>query len=179
MDTKNFRLELKQLDESGTFVGKLAVYGNVDDGGDVLDPGCFTKTLQEGGGTVPLCWQHDTAAPIGILKLTDSPNALLCKGTLVMSVAKAREAYDLMRAGAVKGLSIGYQTIKQQMTDSVRRLKELRLYEGSLVTLPMNPEAVVTGVKRQDVKPDTEALEAFRNAERDLKDFHRRMIDGD
>jgi HK97 family phage prohead protease len=177
MDIKNFRLELKQLDDSGTFEGRLAVYNNVDEGGDVIEPGAFSKTLLEGGGIIPLLWAHDSSAPIGSLELRDSPTALLAKGRLVLSVAKAREAYDLMRAGVLKGLSIGYKTIKAIEGD-VRRLKELKLFEGSLTPLPMNREAVVTGVKHQGAA-DTEALEMFRNAARDTRNFHRRMIEGD
>ncbi len=178
MDTKSFQaLFLKALTENGTFEGKLAVYGNVDEAGEVIDAGAFTKTLREGGGQVPLCWQHDTAQPIGTLQLTDSPQALLCKGRLVLSVPQARNAYDLVMASVVKGLSIGYMVIKDSVDGNIRRLKELKLYEGSLVTLACNPLAQVTGVKR--VQPDLEALDAFRNAARDLKEFHRRMIDGD
>lgn len=179
MDTKDFSLELKALDETGVFEGRLAVYGNVDEGGDVIEPGAFTKTLKEGGGTVPLLWAHDTREPIGSLTLTDSPTALLARGKLVLSVGKAKEVYDLMRAGVVRGLSIGYRTIKAQMAGDVRRLKELRLFEGSLTPVPMNGEALVTAVKQQEPGPDLEVLDAFRNAARDLNDFHRQMIDGD
>jgi HK97 family phage prohead protease len=180
VDTKDFSLEIKSLDESGIFEGRLAVYNNVDEGGDVIEPGAFTKTLQEGGGTVPLLWAHDTAQPIGTLTLTDSPTALLARGRLVLSVAKAREAYDLMRAGVVRGMSIGYRTIKAQANGEIRRLKELRLFEGSLTPVPMNAQAVVTGLKQhQPNTADAEALDAFRNAARDLREFNRRLIDGE
>jgi HK97 family phage prohead protease len=179
MDRKSFRLEVKALDETGTFEGRLAIYNNVDEGGDVIEPGAFRKTLQEGGGTIPLLWNHQTAEPIGTLELADSATALLAKGRLVLSVNRGREVYDLMRAGAVKGLSIGYRVVKEQLTHSVRRLKEIRLYEGSLCVVPMNPEAQVTSVKQQQTGPDIETLDAFRNAARDLKDFYRRTIDGD
>jgi HK97 family phage prohead protease len=178
MDTKDFTLELKALDETtGVFEGRLAVYNNVDEGGDVIEPGAFTKTLAEGGGSVPLLWTHDSSQPIGRLELTDTPTALLARGRLVLEVPKAREAHALMKAGVVRGLSIGYKTIKETMSGSVRRLKELRLFEGSLTSLPMNSAALVTAVK-QVPAPDMEALEAFRNAARDIKAFHRRMIDG-
>jgi HK97 family phage prohead protease len=176
MDTKSIKLELKSIDESGVFEGRLAVYGNVDEVGDLIEPGAFTKTLQEGASVIPLLWQHDQTAPIGTLHLTDSPSALLCKGTLVLSVPKAHEAYDLMKAGALKGLSIGYRAVKDIMDGSVRRLKELALYEGSLVTLAANRLAQVTDIKQGG--QDSETLEAFRNAARDLKDFHRRLIEG-
>jgi phage head maturation protease len=82
-----------------------------------------------------------------------------------------------MKAGACKGLSIGYRTIKDLMDGPVRRLKELALYEGSVVTLACNPLAQITAVKRQG-EQDLEVLQAFRNAAKDINDFHRRMIDG-
>ncbi len=178
MDTKNFNFELKTLDESGVFEGRLAVYGNIDELNDVVEPGAFAKTLQEGGDTVPLLWQHDPNQPIGTLELHDTATALLCKGKLVLSVAKAAEAYALLRAKALRGLSIGYRTIKAISDPSagIRRLKELRLYEGSLVSIGANPEALVTAVKSQQ-PDDMEAITAFRNISRDLREFHRAMIE--
>jgi HK97 family phage prohead protease len=177
MDTKNFILELKALDETGVFEGRLAVYNVVDEGNDAIQPGAFTKTLAEGGGSVPLLWAHDTSSPIGTLQLTDSPTALLARGRLVLEVAKAREAHALLKAGAVRGLSIGYKTIKETMAGSVRRLTELRLFEGSLCPIPMNFAALVTAVKAQAQAPNMEVLEAFRNAERDIREFHRTLIE--
>jgi hypothetical protein len=47
----------------------------------------------------------------------------------------------------LKGLSIGYDTIDSDFVGDVRQLKELRLWEGSIVTFPMSPEAMVTGIK--------------------------------
>jgi HK97 family phage prohead protease len=180
MNVKSFSAPyLKSLTEEGTFEGRLAVYNTVDEGGDVIEPGAFTKTLQESGGVVPLLWQHDTCQPIGVLHLTDSQTALNCKAQLVLSVPQARQAYDLIRAGVVKGLSIGYLAIKDAVAGEVRRLKELRLFEGSLVTFPMNLEAQVTAVKTAAPADNSEVLEAFRNARRDISDFYLRLIDGE
>lgn len=178
MDTKSFALELKTLDETGVFEGRLAVYGNVDEAGDVCEPGCFTKTLREGASSVPLLWEHDASTPLGTLQLTDTPTALLAKGRLVMEVPKAREVLALMKAGAVRGMSIGYRVVKQMMAGEVRRLKELRLFEGSLTPLPLNSQAIVTAVKQQQpAEPDLEVLEGFRNCSRGLREFHRALIE--
>ena len=67
-----------------------------------------------------------------------------------MEVTQAREAHALMMAGVVKGLSIGFKTVKSKIEEGVRRLKELALYEGSIVTFPMLPLAQVTSVKSED-----------------------------
>lgn len=147
MKTLSYRLEIKSITDEGTFEGDLSVYRIKDLGGDVVEPGAYTKTLKDNGGRVPLLWQHDDTQPIGYLELTDSDRSLKAKGTLILSVARAREAYDLLKAGVLKGLSIGYETIKDEVKGNVRYLKELRLWEGSVVTFPMLPDAQITSVK--------------------------------
>ena len=164
METKNYRVQLKMAaDEPGTFEGCASPYGVVDDGQDIVERGAFAKTLSENGPTFPLLWCHDLAAPIGTVQLTDSLKGLMARGRLVLSVPKACEAHDLMLAGAVKGLSIGFQAIKEVMEAGIRHLKEIRLYEISLTPMPMNAEAVVTAVKQHgaDERAICEQIEAF------------------
>jgi HK97 family phage prohead protease len=154
MKRKGFKFELKAVSDEGTFEGLLSVYNVVDLGGDLVEPGAFTKTISERGDEVPLLWQHDAKQPIGILKLEDSPDALKVSGRLVLEVEKAREAHALMKAGVVKGLSIGYDTVRSVMDKGVRRLKELRLWEGSAVTFPMCEPATISAVKADEEKAD-------------------------
>jgi uncharacterized protein len=176
MDTKDCsQLELKAVTEAGEFEGLAAVYDIIDEGGDCISRGAFTKTLSEGSAELPLLWQHDQRQPIGRVRLTDTPKGLMAHGRLAMSVPEAQKAYTLMKEGIVRGLSIGYRAIKEQMTGAVRRLKEIRLFEVSVVTLPMAPSALITNVKAQP--HDTEMLEAFRSAARDIRDFYSQMFD--
>jgi HK97 family phage prohead protease len=143
-----FNVQIKALAEDGSFEGKLAVYSKVDLGGDNILPGAFTKTIQERGDKVPLLWQHNSDEPIGVLTLVDGPDALSVKGQLLMELDQAKRAYLLLKAGVIKGLSIGFDTIKDSVENGVRQLKELRLWEGSIVTFPMNEAAMVTSIKR-------------------------------
>jgi len=177
MEFKDFTFHgLKTIDEDGTFEGALSVYGNIDFQDDIVDPGAFTKTLKEGGNVVPMLWQHDTKQPIGRLTLTDTPTALLAKGKLLLKIPKAQEAYELLKEGVLKGMSIGYDTIKAIPSENgIRRLKELRLFEGSLVTFPSNNLAVVTGVK-QATAAELADLQRFREASNDLKRFYESML---
>jgi HK97 family phage prohead protease len=157
---KNFRFELKTLTEQGSFEGLAAVYGNVDLGGDVVEPGAFSKTLIDKNGEVPILWQHDSREPIGLGKLSDSREGLVVKGELALESPVAQKAYGLLKRGVLRGLSIGYDDIKSKMVDGVRRLSELKLWEISLVTFPMNPAAQVTAVKGvEDVARD---IQTFR-----------------
>jgi HK97 family phage prohead protease len=145
-----FAFELKSLNDDGSFVGVASVYGNKDLGGDVVDKGAFTKTLQERGSRVPILWQHDQKQPIGYGELVDTPTGLKISGKLTLAVAKAAEAHALMKDDVITGLSIGYDTIKHKYEGGARHLQELKLYEVSLVTFPMNEDARVSDVKKFD-----------------------------
>lgn len=148
-NNKGFVFDIKSLTEEGTFEGFLSVYGVVDLGKEMVAAGAFSKTIQERGTQVPLLWQHDTKQPIGLLDLEEREGGLWVKGTLVLEVERAREAYALMKAGVVKGLSIGYDIIRSTIEGGVKVLKELKLYEGSAVTFPMCEAAQIATVKAQ------------------------------
>lgn len=155
MKTKQrMRMEVKEISAEGTFEGLLSVYNNVDLGGDLVEPGAFTRTIQANGGEVPLLWQHKTDVPIGKLTLMDGADALAVKGQLLMSLPEAQKAYLLLKARIVKGLSIGFSTVKEVTDGAVRRLKEIKLYEGSLVTFPQNELALITSIKARAEKKD-------------------------
>lgn len=125
--------------EEGAFEGDLSVYGNIDDVGDIVEPGFFDKTLAS-RTHFPLLWQHDMTQPIGSFDVVsaDGPS-LRIDGKFNMGVAKGREAYELLKAGDIDGLSIGY-TVDDYRYDNtgIRHLLDGELYEGSLVTFPAN-----------------------------------------
>lgn len=142
-----FRMEIKAVSDDGTFEGILSPYGNVDGGLDVVEPGAYRKTMSERGNTVTLLWQHKTEFPIGTLELEDRKDGLWCKGRLEMELPKAQEAYVCLKKRIIKGLSIGFEVVKDYVENGIRHLKEIRLYQGSIVTFPMNEMAMVTAIK--------------------------------
>jgi HK97 family phage prohead protease len=154
VSNKTFKLEIKEFgDSQGTFTGLASVYGNKDLGGDIVEPGAFTKTLADKSGEVPILWQHDMREPIGLGRVTDTAEGLRIKGELALESPVAQKAYGLLKRGVLKGLSIGYDTIREEMKGTTRFLKELKLWEVSIVTFPMNELATVTGIKQlEDAK---------------------------
>jgi HK97 family phage prohead protease len=155
MSTKDFKFELKAMSDDGTFEGYLSVFDVVDLGGDLVEKGAFSKTIKEAnGGFVPMLWQHDEKKPIGKLYLSEDDYGLKVRGELALGVAQADEAYMLLKSGVVRGLSIGYKAIRKQVEKGIRHLKEVALFEGSVVTFPMLPLAQVTAVKDMGRKSD-------------------------
>jgi Escherichia/Staphylococcus phage prohead protease len=146
VERKRFTLKIKSVDDTGSFTGLGAAYNNVDLGGDRILPGAFTRTLAA-GKQFPLLWQHDPSNPIGTAKVTDTPQGLQVEGTLLLQDPTAQKAYLFLKSGVIRGMSIGYETIQSSMDGDTRVLKELRLWEISVVTFPMNTDATISSVK--------------------------------
>ena len=133
----------------GTVIeGYASYFGIADRGNDIVEPGAYAaalKRLSDAGRSIKMLWQHDPAEPIGVWdEVREDAKGLDVKGRLLDDVARAREAAALLAAGAIDGLSIGYRTVKATKDEAGRRrLAELELWEVSLVTFPMLPEARV------------------------------------
>lgn len=155
MEQKATTVEIK-ANQDGTFEGYAAVFGNVDSYGDIIQPGAFTKTIQERRGKIRVLWNHDSfAPPVGkLLDISEDGYGLKIKAQL-SSTPRGQEIAQLMRDGVIDSMSIGYTTIRhdyEQRDDlgrEVRNLRELKLYEFSPVNFPANEAASITDVKRQ------------------------------
>lgn len=136
------------IDSEMQISGYASYFGIPDQGKDIVQKGAYAKSLQalsDKDLRAKLLWQHDPAQPIGVWdEIYEDDKGLFVKGRLLPDVPRAAEAAALLAAGAMDGLSIGYRTIKAQRgADGTRLLTELDLWEVSLVTFPMLPEARV------------------------------------
>lgn len=138
------------LKDGHVIEGYASLFGQVDRGGDIVEAGAYAKsleTLAREGRRVKMLWQHDPAQPIGVWEeVREDGRGLFVRGRLLEGIARGREAAHLLEAGAIDGLSIGYRTVVARKDDQGRRLlKDLELWEVSLVTFPMLPEARIGG----------------------------------
>lgn len=162
MKTKEFKLSVKDLKDNGTFTGYGSVFGNVDSYGEAVMKGAFEKSLKKHEAEnlpIVMLWQHDRTNPIGIWKNVHEDEYGLCgEGEINLDTQQGREAYSLMKQGALNGLSIGYKEILASSKGNVRSLTELELYEISPVTFPANTEARITGIKSERIADFAEQL---------------------
>ena len=168
LEVKFSRAGAVQLTDGAEIAGYASLFGAEDQGGDVVAPGAFTAALAA-GRRVAMLWQHDPREPIGLWdEVVEDGRGLRVKGRLLPEVARAREAAVLLRAGAIDGLSIGYRTVRAERDGKGRRvLREVELWEVSLVTFPMLGEARVAA-KAED--PGTAAaLRALAAALREAR----------
>jgi HK97 family phage prohead protease len=148
MDFKSVKFKKESLNpETRIFEGYAATW-DLDSGNDVIVKGAFAKTLNERGGKIKVLWQHYD--PIGIpLEMREDDKGLWVKAK-ISATALGNEALELIKDGVIDSMSIGYSPIedKTDFVGGIRYLREIKLYEFSVVTFPMNEEAVITGVKR-------------------------------
>lgn len=145
--------ELKALQDDGTFAGYGSVFGNVDSQNESVAKGAFAKSLanfQRQDSLPAMLWMHDPTQPIGAwMSMQEDEKGLAVEGKLALATKQGAEAYELLKMNALKGLSIGYRTIKSHIDQKTkaRILDEVKLFEISLVTFPANEAAGVTTVK--------------------------------
>lgn len=167
--------------ETMTFEGYGAVFGNLDSYGDVIQPGAFAETLaasRRTGRWPAMLAQHGGMGlsagdmmPIGVwTDMAEDGKGLWVQGKLA-ETERGKEAYALMKMEprpALDGLSIGYVAKKwtagAKPNEPRRKLEAIELMEISLVTMPANPKARVSGVKSGAGLTERDAERALRDA---------------
>jgi len=163
-----------RLTEGHGIEGYASLFGKRDQGGDVVVKGAYAASLKRlavAGLAVKMLWQHDPAQPIGIWdEVREDATGLWVKGRILTDLAQGREAAALVAAGAIDGLSIGYRTRRAERDGKGQRLlSELELWEVSLVTFPMLPEARVSAKgETPDDQTWRELAQIFEDARQSL-----------
>jgi HK97 family phage prohead protease len=147
---KTFKFEKSHFEENEEFFmfeGYLSTFGTVDRGNDVVVKGAFIESLKVHKPS--LFWSHNPEQPIGVFdELREDDKGLFVKGRMPKDDAFVRDRMmPQMKIGSIKSMSIGFGiedwATDTEMVDGVRFLKKVTLWEGSLVTIPMNPEATI------------------------------------
>ena len=147
-DRLDVPFKIKAVSEDGLFSGYGSVFGVIDSYKEVVAPGAFAESLSQ--RTPALLWQHRSGEPIGVYSaLREDQTGLYVEGKLALKTARGAEAYELLKMGAISGLSIGFVTRDDSYdrVTGIRTLKKVDLWEVSLVTFPANDAARVSGVK--------------------------------
>ena len=144
-------LSIKSIEENGVFFGYASVFNIVDKQNDLILPGAFKENLNR--NKIKLLWQHNPGEPIGsIIDICENDVGLYITAHLLLGIQKAKEAYLMLKTGVINGLSIGYIPIEYDVDhkSGARVLKQVELWEVSLVTFPANLAAQVINVKNQN-----------------------------
>ncbi len=154
-------MEIKSVNEAGQFSGYAAIFGNVDLGGDVIskdEP--FKEIVKTSDGKVLTLFQHDSGGgwgstgagglPIGLSDVSQNAKGLKFDGQLIMEDPFVQRVHTHMKSRTLTGMSIGYDVRPggaKILESGIRELMDLKLWEISVVTFPMNPKARIESVK--------------------------------
>lgn len=171
---KQFAFKAKAVNDDGTFTGYGSVFGNLDSYREIVAPGAFAeslKAIKASGDPLPALWQHRADEPIGgYSSLEEDDHGLKLEGWLMRDeIPRAREAFALMKARVVKGLSIGYYVRGETYDEKerIRTLTKLDLVEVSIVTFPANAEAQIDAVKARLAHGELPTLRQFEKSLRE------------
>ena len=148
--------EFKALsaNDDGSFEGYASIFGNVDLQRDVVEPGAFTKTIEDikrTGTKLKAYWTHmltGVKSEIGYwVDFIQDQHGLFVKGFCDLGTDIGKLVHDLIKLQLVKGLSIGYSVVKAAKDGGIRRLEEVTLHEISITPTPANPQATITNFK--------------------------------
>lgn len=154
-------LDAKALNDDGTFSGYASIFANVDLDREVVEHGAFKQIKKNDDGKVIVLWQHSMRDPIGVADVREDAKGLAFEASLVLDDPTARKARAHMLAKSVRGMSIGFDVVKDRIKDGVRYLEEVILWEISLVTFGANPAAGVDVAKAAQQITNIRELEDF------------------
>lgn len=153
MQRINAPFEIKSAKDDGTFTGYAAVFGNIDLGFDVIDPGAFKSAKTTADGKLRTALYHDLKQLAGKATFQQDARGLYVECQLCLDVSYVSDAYQLMKAGILDGLSVGFDILpdgsdyEERSGKFVRVIKAAELWEFSIVPFGMNPLATVESVK--------------------------------
>lgn len=166
METKEAPLEFKAGKEPGTFSGYGAVFGNVDDGGDIIEPGAFKKIRAKKNGRIRMPLYHDMSRVVGDAEVIQDEKGLKVIGQLNMGLSYAADAYELMKDGTLDAMSVGFNILdkgaKWSEDYTQRTISKAELWEVSVVAFGMNRKAKIQTIKAVDLITARDIEDALR-----------------
>jgi len=170
-ETKFAPVTVQDVKLDGSFSGYASVFGAIDQGNDMVARGAFSASLKNRQpNSVRMLFQHDPDEPIGCWKkIKEDEKGLFVEGKITRGVRRSEEVLQLMREGALDGLSIGFKTKRARTNPStkVRTILAADLWEISVVTFPLLEEARIETVKSSNNTKRPSAREFERWLTRD------------
>lgn len=159
--------------EEGQFTAYASVFGNVDSYGDVVVKGAFAADLErweKSGNPIPLLFGHEMRDPdynLGhVIDAEEDDTGLKVLAQLDLENPKAKQVYRMLKGRRINQMSFAYDVIEggpasrrkdedddsdDPETEVYYELRELKLYEVSVVTIGANQDTEILAVKQMPV----------------------------
>lgn len=165
-------LTIKSVNEDAREITGIASTPEADRMGDIVEPKGAEYDLP-----IPLLWQHNSDQPIGEVYAAKATAAgIEIKARIAKAPAAGKladrldEAWQSLKIGLVKGLSIGFSPIEYAFMDNGGiHFMKWNWLELSAVTIPANAEASITSIKSIDAASLAALGKKEKTAETDKK----------
>lgn len=172
MDHLDLSLRFEAPTDAGEFSGYAVIWGERNAHNEIVQRGAFTRSLEEhrAAGTRPvMLWSHIPSEIIGVWnEVREDEKGLFVRGQFLTQITSGREAYELVKARALNGLSIGFRTYPGgvQTRGGVRIITSINVREISLVGNPSGGGARITNIRSSGRSSESAAafVEACRKA---------------
>lgn len=146
-------LTIRSVNEDQRIIEGIASTPTTDRMGDVVDPMGAKFSIP-----MPLLWQHDSTQPIGEVTFAKATKTGIPFKAQIADVREAGalkdrldEAWQSIKLGLVKAVSIGFRAIKYAFMDEGGiEFQEWEWLELSAVTIPANADATITTIRSVD-----------------------------
>jgi HK97 family phage prohead protease len=129
------------------FSGYASVFDGLDSYGDTIKAGAYKNTIINRDRPIQLRWNHYGPVIGKFTEIYEDERGLFVSGELTKGHSVAEDTAALLRHGAISGLSIGYVVKDSEQNGVVRVLKEIELFEISIVETPADNSAHIDSVK--------------------------------
>lgn len=140
------------------FSGYASVFDGLDSYGDTIKAGAYKNTITDRERPVQLRWNHFGPVIGKFTEMYEDEKGLFVSGELTKGHSVAEDTAALLRHGAISGLSIGYSVKDSEQQGVVRVLKDIELFEISIVETPADNNAHIQTVKSATDLKDVEAI---------------------
>ena len=143
---------VKDIDSKSRVVsGYLSNFGNVDSDSDIIVKGAFAKSIAERKDKIFYLLQHNWEKPLGKFNVLQEDEKGLYFEAEIANTSYGNDLIELYASGIVNEHSIGYNTIKSEYDSKteIRTIKEVKLWEGSAVTMGANSATPFLGFKSE------------------------------
>ena len=169
MLTKNATIQIKAGPEDGLsegqFVAYASVFGNIDSYGDVVVKGAFANDLarwEKSGNAIPLLFGHQMSDPdynIGhVISAEEDEVGLKVTAQLDLENPKSKQVYRMLKGKRIDQMSFAYDVLDggpaTKDGEDVYEIRDLKLYEVSVVTVGANSETEILAVKTMPTVAD-------------------------
>lgn len=142
-------LETKEFNNEGKGMRRRKIKGyankaTIDRGGDLVLPTAFEKSMKQFMKNPLVFYNHDWDTPIGLVTSWKISDGLEVEVELATGDEDADKAWNRAQKGLLRSFSIGFMAKEADWDDEkgIRIIKDLELFEVSLVTIPMNAESM-------------------------------------